>query len=311
MEDFSKLLKEKRKQAGLSIDDVCEKTRLTQKHIKALEDGNMEFFRDDLSYMRFFVKSYCEAVGMNYEDIKDLLRDSIDDYTQTISISALKDHEEMEKNIAHSEKLTKVRNTQEHAHVRTSFKQNKDKKIHKRIDFSLLSFVGAAAVVVLVVGISLWTLGQSDDKDSEVKKEQPIADKQETNEKKDSPTEEKEDKKTQDIEITKVGLSQYTVENVKAGDELDIEIYFGNASSAFSMSVNGEVLSDPAAKVYQWKETIKTKITAKENMKMTLYFGWFNQIQVKINGKIVNIDESIMNSDSACNLEFTMVEDKS
>ena len=46
-------------------------------------------------------------------------------------------------------------------------------------------------------------------------------------------------------------------------------------------------------------------------MKMTLYFGWFNQIQVKINGKIVNIDESIMNSDSACNLEFTMVEDKS
>lgn len=53
MEDFSKLLKEKREQAGLSIDDVCEKTRLTQKHIKALEDGNMEFFRDDLSYMRF------------------------------------------------------------------------------------------------------------------------------------------------------------------------------------------------------------------------------------------------------------------
>ena len=67
MEDFSKLLKEKREQAGLSIDDVCEKTRLTQKHIKALEDGNMEFFRDDLSYMRFFVKSYCEAVGMDYD----------------------------------------------------------------------------------------------------------------------------------------------------------------------------------------------------------------------------------------------------
>ncbi len=63
MEEIGKLLKEKRLELGLTIEEVSEKTRLTQKHIKALEEGDISFFHDDLSYLRFFVKSYCEVFG--------------------------------------------------------------------------------------------------------------------------------------------------------------------------------------------------------------------------------------------------------
>ena len=54
------------------------------------------------------MKSYCDAVGIDFEDMKDELRESIDDYTMTSVQSAQLSHEEIEHNIAKSEKLTKV-----------------------------------------------------------------------------------------------------------------------------------------------------------------------------------------------------------
>ena len=70
MENIGKMLKEKRLELGLSIDDISEKTRLTPKDVKALEEGDMSFFHEDLSYLRFFVKIYCEAVNIDFERCK-------------------------------------------------------------------------------------------------------------------------------------------------------------------------------------------------------------------------------------------------
>ena len=88
MEKIGNMLKEKRIELGMSVEDISEKTRLTTKHIKALEEGDISFFHEDLSYLRFFVKSYCDAVGIDFEDMKDELRESIDDYTMTSVQSA-------------------------------------------------------------------------------------------------------------------------------------------------------------------------------------------------------------------------------
>ena len=104
MEEIGRLLKEKRLELGLTIEEVSDQTRLTQKHIKALEEGNISFFHDDLSYLRFFVKSYCDVLGLDFEDIKDELRKDVNDYTMTFTTSAQINHEEIEKNIAKSEK---------------------------------------------------------------------------------------------------------------------------------------------------------------------------------------------------------------
>ena len=85
MEKLSNRLKAKRLETGLTIEEVSEKTRLTTKHIKALEEGDMEFFKDDLSYLRFFLRSYCDAVGFDFEEAKPLLHETIDSYTTAFS----------------------------------------------------------------------------------------------------------------------------------------------------------------------------------------------------------------------------------
>lgn len=97
MEEIGRLLKEKRLELGLTIEEVSDQTRLTQKHIKALEEGDISFFHDDLSYLRFFVKSYCDVLGIDFDDIKDELRKDVNDYTMTFTTSTQLNHEEIEK----------------------------------------------------------------------------------------------------------------------------------------------------------------------------------------------------------------------
>ena len=57
MEKIGNMLKEKRIELGMSVEDISEKTRLTTKHIKALEEGDISFFHEDLLFTLF-----CEIV---------------------------------------------------------------------------------------------------------------------------------------------------------------------------------------------------------------------------------------------------------
>ena len=139
MEEIGRLLKEKRLELGLTIEEVSDQTRLTQKHIKALEEGNISFFHDDLSYLRFFVKSYCDVLGLDFED---KLRKDVNDYTMTFTTSAQINHEEIEKNIAKSEKLSKVST----ANVKT-----RQKRRFRKPDMSLVSLIAIVAVVAIVI----------------------------------------------------------------------------------------------------------------------------------------------------------------
>ena len=151
MEEIGRLLKEKRLELGLTIEEVSDQTRLTQKHIKALEEGNISFFHDDLSYLRFFVKSYCDVLGLDFEDIKDELRKDVNDYTMTFTTSAQINHEEIEKNIAKSEKLSKVST----ANVKT-----RQKRRFRKPDMSLVSLIAIVAVVAIVIMFAFVVRGK-------------------------------------------------------------------------------------------------------------------------------------------------------
>ena len=92
MDKIGSLLKQKRLEKGLTIEAVSEKTRLTIKHLKAIEEGDISYFRDDLSYLRFFLKAYCNALDLDFDEIKVELQDSIEDYTTSFTKEALKEH---------------------------------------------------------------------------------------------------------------------------------------------------------------------------------------------------------------------------
>lgn len=309
MENIGKILKEKRLELGLTVEQISEKTRLTTKHIKALEEGDITFFKDDLSYLRFFVKSYCEAVGIDFEDLKDELRESVNDYTMTFTNTVTMQHEEMEKHISNTE-LSKVSKTEENKHRK--IKTKKVKRMHKP-DFSLVSLIAVAGIVVVVLMFAfVFYLNSSKSEEGNQPTIPPVAQEQEgegdnsypsTDDKKEEKPEEKKE-----VVITKNDVTSYTITEYNEGDEFVFATEFIGANSAYSVSVDGQVLSDPEAKIYYGSndpEPVNAKVTAKKGTKVRLYFGYINNINIKVNDKSVKMDDSIATSGGSYTLEFT------
>ena len=65
------ILKERRTNLKLSIQDVSNQTRLAPQYIQAIEEHNLDVFSDDFSFVSYFVHAYCDAIGVNWQAIAD------------------------------------------------------------------------------------------------------------------------------------------------------------------------------------------------------------------------------------------------
>lgn len=313
METIGKSLKEKRLALGLTIEEVNAKTRLTQKHIKALEEGDINFFHEDLAYLRFFVKAYCDALDVDFETIKNDLKDAVNEYTETISINKQLQREEIERSVQKKEKLSKVANAQNSKTKNNSMKRNSGRFGRRRPDISLLSLIiiGALLIVFIIAGLVVYmnSVQKEAPKTSTVFK-QPIAKVQKNKDKKSSQEASKDKQQKlgeKTLEIIKTSVTQYALEGVQDGDKLTFELYFGGSTSGLSIVVDGKVLSDPPSRVYEYKSTVNAAITAKQNMKIIFNIGWMNNVTLKINENIIKIDDTIASSNTSQTLEFNVV----
>ena len=71
MDNPGSILYETRKQKNLSIDEVCEQTKIRRHVIEALERG--EFAGLPKVYARSFLKSYLNFLGLSEEDIPEMM----------------------------------------------------------------------------------------------------------------------------------------------------------------------------------------------------------------------------------------------
>lgn len=310
MDKIGNTLKQKRLELGLTIEEVSEKTRLTIKHIKAIEEGDISYFKDDLSYLRFFLKSYCDVLGLDFEDMKEELHDSIDDYTTSFSKQAVAQHEAIERGV--KENAQKLKKTK----AKTA-KKSKPKKARQRrkIDMSLVSFL--AIIVVILIGLIfafvMWMQRSTGDNDDLVANKPPVApadysedaNTQEPAQEpvKETPKEDPKKEEKKELVITAVNDTQYTLENLKDGEEIDIEITMGSDTS-FRALVDGAVLSNPANQIYKAKSVIHVRETAVKGKKIQLAFGFMQKNSLTVNGVKVELPASVTNKAGSLVLQF-------
>lgn len=67
-EQLGKALSEARKARGLTLHDVERDTRISQKYLKALEDGELEVLPAPV-YARAFTRTYAQYLGLNAADL--------------------------------------------------------------------------------------------------------------------------------------------------------------------------------------------------------------------------------------------------
>ncbi|WP_026485960.1 helix-turn-helix domain-containing protein [Caldanaerobius polysaccharolyticus] len=84
LKEVGEILKNKRLEKNISISDVQEFTKIKSYYIKAIEEGDEDKLPDPV-YVKGFIKSYAEMVGLNGNElIKDLKFNKNKDYRPTV-----------------------------------------------------------------------------------------------------------------------------------------------------------------------------------------------------------------------------------
>lgn len=300
MKEIGKKLLNQRKKMGLSYEDVSEITKLPLPYLKAIEKGDLEYFKNDLTYVRFYVRSYCKAVGLPYENMKDDVLESINEYTHTLTVKELQAQEEVEANIV--EKSENIRDSKgpqltkkDRVSIRTNVQQSTRFRKARRVDFAYLSLIIVASlIVVLLVYVGVTAL--LDKEDTPAPKQDPISVKTPTPEvEKPKKETDKEDKKEKEevkpkLTFTKEKPGEYVVGGIKADETIRFEVSFPTASQ-FNLW-RGNVAVEGAYRYFNANEPyiVEEKAT---KMKTIYTFNFWNYQKnvIKINGEELKLDE--------------------
>ena len=281
MKEIGEFLKQKRLEKGLTIDQIVDKTRMPATRIKALEEGNIELFKDDLTYLQFFVKSYCKALDVDYDELKSKVSDSVNGYTTMFQAEQLRAISESEQHIR--EKSNK--------RIEEYKKINKPKHAKRNIDFSLISFV---IVVCIILGCVVF-VGGNYIKDKLNQPEPPIV---------DTPTDpvvpndkpqidQPEDPVVvKEIEVVPVEGDVTKFDILNATETFAIKIEFV-PSSWFDLKFDGVKQSTPKPNIYDAGKVLEIEVDPNKVTEISLNFGYFWKMKVSVDDKEITFDESI------------------
>jgi cytoskeletal protein RodZ len=76
LSELGQLLRKARLEKGISLEDMQETTKIRKKYLEAIEDGNYKLLPGNF-YVRAFIKSYSESVGLDPNEVLRLYRNVI------------------------------------------------------------------------------------------------------------------------------------------------------------------------------------------------------------------------------------------
>ena len=76
MSDLGRQLRDARLARGLSLDDVQEMTKIRKRYLEAIEAGDFKVLPGSF-YVRAFIKTYAEAVGLNADELLQEHQDAV------------------------------------------------------------------------------------------------------------------------------------------------------------------------------------------------------------------------------------------
>lgn len=312
MIEIGRKLQERRKELKLNYEDVSSITKLSIPHLKAIEAGDLDYFKDDLTYVRFYVRSYCKALDVPYENFKDDVMDSVEEYTSTITLKKQERIETVEKNIARNTNQPQGGSSIIRKEVQNLLKENKGPKLAKKdlasihqnaqknkrfkkskLDIPMLSFIVVIAVMlVLVLSVGIGSLFNKD----EPKPNDDIPPVVDTT---PAPEENLDKPEADKVEVSKVEIkaenpTTYTVSKAKLNDKVKVEIIFADNQCWFDGTFNGVMIkNDRPNKIYGPNETYTVENVAGANDVYQFSFGFFPGTKIKVNGEEIAWDASL------------------
>ncbi|AMS11341.1 helix-turn-helix domain-containing protein [Erysipelothrix rhusiopathiae] len=305
LEKIGLILQERRKEQGYSLEEMSVKTKLSTVQLSAIEEGNIQFFKDDLSYLSYFVRYYANALGIDYNELRNELDDTINAYTDSITVSQIKKQDEITSNVQKKSKKTKV-------------KSKPTSKGRKKMDLQTIAMLLFAIAIVALLFFGGYKLlsGSLNVKDPiedpgstiVVSKEDPKEESKE-DEKKPETEKPKEPEKVK-LEVAQKSIEGssvvYEVKNWVKDEKATFEFEFHNASWT-SFTEDGQQLANPAAKIFNAGEKASVIFNVVEGKSLEATFGYMNGNEIKLNGEKVELDASIATLPDYATITFKFI----
>lgn len=300
METIGQKLKERRIEQALSLEEMSTKTKLSMIQLKAIEDGNISFFKDDLSYLSYFVRYYANALGIDYDELRSQVDNSITQYTDAISVSKIKEIEKMQANIQSKT-------------IRATKGDLARKRRFANVDFASISMLVIALLIVFGLGYTLIKVILPSWNKAVVENPivtpivPPVDENKPGLEEKPPVTEEPSVPGVgEGFMVTQVDPQTYHISNWRENDEYIFD-FTTNVSTSLRYSLNDVAQTSPEARVYKVGEVVTFTTKASLDLKLTIVVGYPLNNTYSINGKEVEVDSSITGSRTPKAINFIFV----
>lgn len=292
MERLGSVLKERRLELNLTLEDMSTKTKLSVPQLQAIEEGNISFFKEDLSYLNYFVRYYANALNVNYDEIRDILDDAVTNYTDAINLSQIQKKEEISSSVREKTKQNPPRNSG----------MNRAKPSYRKIDIPTLGLLVLAIAIIagmILVGVK-WIIPMigSTDPITPPPIVNPNPDKEEdkTPEEGNSQTPESPETPDQKYVVTKIDATTYEIKGWSPQEEFKFGVNIQNRSWMQFLE-NSKILAEPKSIIYENGATIDVSVIAEKDKVFIINFGYFSGNTITLNGQTIEADKSILNKD--------------
>ncbi|HCJ15089.1 MULTISPECIES: helix-turn-helix domain-containing protein [Kandleria] len=296
MNNLGELIKQKRLEKGLTIEQLSEKTMLSIAILKDIESGAFNRYEGDEMYVRMYLRKLCKVLDMDVDEV-------------TASYLALTEEikkEELEKAAKAVEaQKEKVQNKNNFQFERPNYngKNNvyRDKSHLKFIRAGIICVVVALIVAVAYTAIKSLPAGSSSESTQQsTTGSVKTTKKKETKKKETAPVkEEKEEKKEATVSFKSLSSStRYPMYQVNVSGETDkitVKVVFGKKSWA-GFYVNGVASSKFENRTYKAGETVTAKLNAAKFKKLKIVNGRSTDTKYYINDKEVPLTNAQKNA---------------
>ena len=289
------ILKERRTNLKLSIQDVSNQTRLAPQYIQAIEEHNLDVFSDDFSFVRYFVHAYCDAIGVNWNAISQEVDEDVNAFARerdmALSMAQKRLVQQMSSvqtkpSVTKKKKRKKSKNLfQKHISKTSSSLSTNQKKLVKVL--VLIGVIGLGVLSAINFGLrsasnkNLEAQQQARQKELDKKEE-------ETNK---LAKQRKKEKEASSLKITAMDGQEntYQISNIQSDvKSLDLSITIPTKTK-ISVTKDDAVVNDDS-KLYT--STFTQSLELSDDCTFTISIDTYSDNDITINGKTIKFDKT-------------------
>lgn len=286
MEKIGLYLKEQREELGFSIEEMSQKTKISQKQLQEIENGNLDFFAEDITYLPFMIRRYAKALYIDFSEIREEVDGLVDKYHVTKKMKKVQEHKEIQQSI----------NQRTQSHSKT-VQPISPRQVTKKLEFSQLSLIFIVLVIVvslvfMFVSVILPMLNSEqipEDNDPPIVELPEDPNEQEPEE---PVIEEPIEEPISTVSVTQQTPIEYIIGGYEENEEVKISLEF-NTPTWVRVYEDGVATDNPQSRVYQPDETIDVVTQAVADHDVLFHVGVLRSNVFSVNDEVVVLDPSV------------------